>query len=355
MENKSSKTIWTFLSVIFLFCSASFYSCNGNNFKELDSGQIKFLKADSAQFERGGTVEWVIVDKCLRNQVTLENLQHFIEGGGNVNAFIYHSHEETLEYQTTNIPILEAFEPEGEYTIKPTYRINVFQALMMQAPENKMEMCTYLLKNGADPNLRSPDGLVAAEYLLIQQERDDNWLMLEGDEFWEGLDLIQAYSFRFIDTLIAYGSKTENVNLKYAGSSYELLLRYLRSGADPKTVDVTAVLMDTWVGSIFFEELMTYKIDFSQLRADEFMDDSHASYKLEILFDKFGFAPDTEVSDGYLLYWSIIEDNFEAVKLIVEKGGTKMNEDKNPYLFAKEQGASESILEFLADKFGTKP
>jgi hypothetical protein len=175
----------------------------------------------------------------------------------------------------------------------------------------------------------------------------------EREVDWSHKDDI--YSLDYIDTLVANGAFPSKANLYNAGSNYYLLKKMLELGSDPKTIDINSLFNDDYSDTEIEQlpEILSYGVDYSQLIGDNVVM-SEKSYELTEAMFKGGFKANSTLSDnGYLLDDAIEYNKFFVVKLIVENGGNKVTGFKNPYLFALGKGASDSILEFLKEKFGT--
>ncbi len=301
----------------------------------------------------GGEREEKIVDSCLFNSVTMEMLIDFIDAGGDVNAFVERDFTHTEEKIGNQIPFIKEFVSDELVIKRDVYQLNVFQALICRSPENKMELCVYLLKNGADPNIKSPEGYNALEYLLSFLSYAGTYhLERERDEFSKYRKPDKYYSASYIDTLVAHGADSKSVKLHCAGSNYYLLKKMLELGSDPKTININELLNGDYSDTKLEQlpEILRYGPDYSQLISINIVNSARGVELVDAML-KGGFNPNTKTAGGdYLLDQAILANKFALVELLVENGATEVSNYETPYDLAKECGASESILKLLREK-----
>jgi hypothetical protein len=347
MKFKSSKTTWI-VATFFSFCFMLVSCVNSNdstteNSEDEDSVAVEINWGDSTELD--------LIVSLFQQEVSIEELETFLDSGGDFNKFGEYSSSYEYDRLGSNIPIVKDFMGSTTTSGTDFYQISPLQALLINEQPKKMKLLSFMLNHGADPNIKSPDGMNALEYFYNRLKDDIIMSQWESEGSFMARDN-KSFTFKIIDTLVAHGADIEHSSLFFAGQNAFVMEYAIELGADPKTIHAAnffggpGVMVDREV----IKKLSRHGLDFSTLDGNSLCFYTFDDEELRFLFE-CGFDPNTEISDGYILDHAIKQNKLYLVECVVEHGGTKVSDDKSPVNFAKSNDASAEIVNFLKTKF----
>lgn len=348
MEFRSSKTklaSFTFIST-FLFlnsCGDSNHTVAENSEESEDSVIVEINWGDSTELD--------LIASLFQEEITVERLKEFLDSGGDFNKFGEYSDSYEYDRLGSNIPIVKDFMGSTTESGTDFYQVSPLQALLINEQPKKMKLLSFMLQHGADPNVKSPDGMNALEYFYDRLSNDIMMSEWEAEGSFMARDN-QSFTFKIIDSLVAHGADIEHSSLFYAGQNAYVMEYAIALGADPKTIHAAnffggpGIMIDREV----IKKLSQHGLDFSTLNGNSLCFYTFDDEELRFLFE-CGFDPNTEISDGYILDHAIKQNKLYLVECVVEHGGSKVSDDKSPVSYAKSNDASTEIINFLKTKF----
>ena len=322
-------------------------ACDGSEHSPLYSDTEESADSLEVEIKWGDTTELDLIDALFSEEVDQQRLLGFLDSGGDFNKFAEYTHNYEYDRLGSHIPIVKDFIHEKTVSGSDSYTLSPLQALIINKQPEKLDLLSFMLQHGADPNVKSPEGMNALEYyyntmrsnLLISQ-----W-EVEGN-FMAGED--EAYTLKIIDTLVAHGADIKNSSLAFAGGNTDVMEHAIALGADSKTINVVnffggpGILADRDK----IKKLSRHGFDLTNLEGYSVCFFVFDDDEVQFLFE-CGFDPNTPIMDGYILDHAIKEDKLFLVKCIVEHGGSKVSHNQGAVKYAQENDASKEIIEYL--------
>lgn len=325
----------------------------------------EFVDSEKVKKAEDYPKEMELLELLKQDSIKIDSLELLRKAGADLNIVLEVTEKYTYTKSGAKIPIIKNFIHNKTKTGTRKVLQNPLQVVLSRPGiVNKMDAVLWLLKNGADPNVKGEEQMNAVEvlmkYAVIYNETmgiyyDPNSFFNKSKSTKEAAenypDNIGDFTMHYIDTLEAYGANLKEVNMRYASDNIFLVERLLKGGADPINLDIERFFQ--W-GLNFqpeakVNELLAYPLPYDSLKSPRLL------FKLELeqieICLENGLDPNQSFDGQYLLPFAITLRNYKTVRLLVEHGAHIIDDEgTRPLDYAKEKEITdERILEILAD------
>ena len=320
--------------ILFIFISVlglTFHSCgfddrsiDTTSSPKIDSTLI-FAKAEALQRE------------LFKDTIDLERVQSLIDKGTDLDLPVPYDYKYYQSRWKEN-SLMDAIFGRNRSERR---NFTALQATLFIERANCFEAMMLLLKAGADPNIITRDSIRCLDRVVQRSMKT-----------------------QYIDSLLEYGADPALFNLSFAYIDIRTIDRFIKLGADPKTIDINHFIYEnhfakfqkgSWRGN--FDHIMKYDIDAQKTTPHEINGayEDYNKYALKRLLDK-GLDLNQRVKTykgEYWLQWAITSSGNNAlIKYLIDRGARKCEEGVNPYDLAVKEGLKQSTIDYIEKHVG---
>lgn len=360
------------LVIFFVFCFA-LLGCNGK-VKTDEEKMMDLLKnipipetPDSLKVKKGEDfpLEVAFLELLKQDSIQIDSLGLILEKGADINIVLEVTEHYTYTKAGAKIPILKNFISNKTESGTRKVLQNPLQCIVEQKDVvNKMDVMLWMLNKGADPNIRAEDDMLPIETLMqcANTYKETMGVYYDPSSFFHRSmenkiaaanypNEIGNFTMHYFDTLVAYGADLSQVNMRYAGHNIFLIEKLLIAGTDPINMDINEFFR--W-GIAFqpekkIDEILANPLPYDSLDNTSFILGLEI-HQIEICLEN-GLNPNQKCGRDYLLAHAIRLRNTKKLKLLLDYGGNKADDEgSSPLEFAKENEITdERILDMLEE------